>query len=62
MRDNITRSWSATALLYKPRILGLKNEEIPFLVQKLSVIEGVSQNLRMLNGRFKATVGNFFTD
>ena len=37
-RINITRSWSVTALLYKPRILGLKNEEIPFVVHKLSVI------------------------
>ena len=34
----ITCSWSVTALVYKPRILGLKNEEFPFLVHKLSVI------------------------
>ena len=27
-RAIITRSWSETALVYKPRILGLKNEEI----------------------------------
>ena len=37
-RATITRSWSVTALVYKPRILGLKNEEFPFLVHKLSVI------------------------
>ena len=37
-RATITRSWSVTALLYKPQILGLKNEEFPFLVHKLSVI------------------------
>ena len=34
----ITRSWLETALVYKPRILGLKNEEFPILVHKLSVI------------------------
>ena len=34
----ITRSWSETALVYKPRILGLKNEEFSFLVHKWSVI------------------------
>ena len=34
----IARSRSETALKYKPRILGLKNEEFPFLVNKLSVI------------------------
>ena len=38
MRAIITRSWSETALVYKPRILGLKNEEFSFLVQKWSVI------------------------
>ena len=37
-RATITRSWSVTALVYKPRILGLKNEEFPLLVHKLSVI------------------------
>ena len=31
-------SWSETALIYKPRILGLKNEEFSFLVHKWSVI------------------------
>ena len=29
---------TVTALVYKPRILGLKNEEFPFLVHKWSVI------------------------
>ena len=37
-RAIITRSRFETALDYKPRILGLKNEEFPFLVHKLSVI------------------------
>ena len=37
-RAIIARSRSETALEYKPRILGLKNEEFPFLVHKLSVI------------------------
>ena len=37
-RAIIARSRSETALKYKPRILGLKNEEYPFLVHKLSVI------------------------
>ena len=37
-RAIITRSRFETALVYKPRILGLKNEEFPFLVHKLSVI------------------------
>ena len=37
-RAIITRSWSVTALVYKLRILGLKNEEFPFLVHKWSVI------------------------
>ena len=37
-RAIITRSWSETALIYKPRILGLKNEEFSFLVHKWSVI------------------------
>ena len=40
----ITCSWSVTALVYKPRILGLKNEEFPFLVQKLSVISTAVKN------------------
>ena len=35
-RAIITRSWSETAPVYKPRILGLKNEQ--FLDHKLSVI------------------------
>ena len=38
MRAIITRSSSETALVYKPRILGLKNEEFSFLVHKWSVI------------------------
>ena len=37
-RTTITRSWSVTALVYKLRILGLKNEEFPFLVHKWSVM------------------------
>ena len=37
-RAIITRSWSVTALVYKPRILGLENKEFPFLVHKWSVI------------------------
>ena len=37
-RAIITRSWSVTTLVYKPRILGLKNEEFPFLVHKFSVV------------------------
>ena len=37
-RAIITRSRSETALKYKPRILGLKNEEFSFLVHKWSVI------------------------
>ena len=37
-RAIITRSWSETALVYKPRILGLKNEEFSLLVHKWSVI------------------------
>ena len=37
-RAIIGRSWFEAALIYKPRILGLKNEEFPFLVHKLSVI------------------------
>ena len=38
MRAIITRSRFETALIYKPRILGLKNDEFPFLDHKLSVI------------------------
>ena len=38
MRAIIGRSRFEAALVYKPRILGLKNEEFPFLVHKLSVI------------------------
>ena len=37
-RTIITRSRFETALVYKPRILDLKNEEFSFLVHKLSVI------------------------
>ena len=37
-RAIIGRSWFEAALVYKPRILGLKNEEFPFLLHKLSVI------------------------
>ena len=37
-RAIITRSRFETTLVYKPRILGLKNEEFSFLVHKLSVI------------------------
>ena len=37
-RAIITRSCLETALVYKPRILGLKNEEFLFLVHKWSVI------------------------
>ena len=33
----IARSWFETAPNYKPRILGSKIEEFPFLVHKLSV-------------------------
>ena len=34
----ISRSWFEAALVYKPQILSLKNEEFPFLVYKLSAI------------------------
>ena len=34
-RAIIARSRSETALEYKPRILGLTNEEFPFLVHKV---------------------------
>ena len=37
-RAIIGRSRFEAALVYKPRILGLKNEEFPFLVHKLSVL------------------------
>ena len=37
-RAIIGRSRFEAALVYKPRILGLKNEEFPFLVHKLSLI------------------------
>ena len=37
-RAIIGRSRFEAALVYKPRILGLKNEEFPFLVHKFSVI------------------------
>ena len=32
-----------TAFVFKPRILGLQNEEFPFLVHKLSVIQTALQ-------------------
>ena len=35
-RATISRSRFEAALVYKPRILSLKNEEFPFLVHKLS--------------------------
>ena len=34
----IARSWSVMALVYRPRILGFKNEEFSFFVRKLSAI------------------------
>ena len=37
-RAIIGRSQFEAALVYKPRILGLKNKEFPLLVHKLSVI------------------------
>ena len=37
-RAIISRSRFEAALIYKPRILSLKNEEFPFLVHKLSAI------------------------
>ena len=37
-RAIIGRSRFEAALVYKPRILDLKNEEFPFLVHELSVI------------------------
>ena len=37
-RAIIGRSWFEAALVYKPRILSLKNEEFPFLVHKLSAL------------------------
>ena len=37
-RAIIGRSRFEAALIYKPRILSLKNEEFPFLVHKLSAI------------------------
>ena len=38
MRAIIGCFWFEAALVYKPRILSLKNEEFPFLVHKLFVI------------------------
>ena len=38
-RAIIGRSWFEATLVYKPRILGLKNEEFSFLVHKLSVLK-----------------------
>ena len=46
-RAIITCSWSETALAYKPRILGLKNEEFLFLVHKWSLI---STAVKIKNG------------
>ena len=37
-RAIISRSGFEAALVYKPRILSLTNEEFPFLVHKLSAI------------------------
>ena len=37
-RAIISRSQFEAALVYKPQILSLKNEEFPFLVHKLSAI------------------------
>ena len=37
-RAIIGRSRFEAALVYRPRILGLKSEEFPFLIHKLSVI------------------------
>ena len=37
-RAIIGRSRFEAALVYKPRILSLKNEEFPFLIHKLSAI------------------------
>ena len=41
-RAIIGRSRFEAALVYKPRILGLKSEEFPFLVHKLSVIQAAA--------------------
>ena len=41
-RAIIGRSRFEAALVYKPRILGLKGEEFPFLVHKLSVIQAAA--------------------
>ena len=38
MHAIIGRSRFEAAVVFKPRILGLKKEEFPFLVHKLSVI------------------------
>ena len=38
-RAILGRSRFEAALIYKPRILDLKNEEFPFLIHKLSVIK-----------------------
>ena len=37
-----------------------KKSYLDFLWVEFFMIEGVSQNLRMINGRFKITSGNFF--
>ena len=42
-RAIIGRSRFEAALVYKPRILGLKNEEFPFSVHKLSVIQAAAE-------------------
>ena len=45
MRATITRSWSVTALVYKPLILGLKNEEFLFLVD-LRGLQSISKRVQ----------------
>ena len=43
MRAIIGRSRFEAALVYKQRILSLKNEEFPFLVHKLSAIKAAAK-------------------
>ena len=42
-RAIIGRSQFEAALVYKPRILSLKNEEFPFLVHKLSATQAAAK-------------------
>ena len=42
-RAIISRSRFEAALVYKPRILSLKNEDFPFLVHKLSAIQAAAK-------------------